>query len=73
VVDNRNTVAQPFGLVHVVSRHENRAALFPERTDDVPELAPRLGVEPGGGLVQEEKLRVTDQRASDGEALLLSA
>ena len=33
----------------------------------------RLGIEAGGGLIQEEHVRITDERASDCQALTLAA
>ena len=44
-----------------------------EAGDDVPELAARLRIEAGGRLVEEEQLGIADQRAGDGEPLLLAA
>ena len=44
-----------------------------ERPDDLPELASRLGVEPGGRLIEEEQLGAVDQRAGDREPLFLPA
>ena len=34
-------------------------------------MAPGLGVEPGGGFVQEQDRRVVNQRGGDGKALFL--
>jgi hypothetical protein len=52
-----------------VSRQEDRAAVGLEPLDQLPELPAGLGVEPGGGLVEEEQGRVAHQRAGEGKAL----
>ena len=52
---------------------EHRLAARLEALHHVPELPPRLGVESGGRLVEEEQIRIGNERARDGEALLLSA
>jgi 3-oxoadipate enol-lactonase len=43
------------GLVHVVRAHEDGDALVREVVDVVPEVAPRAGVHPRRGLVQQEQ------------------
>ncbi len=44
-----------------------------ELLDEVPQLAARLRVEPGGGLVEKEEIRIADERARERQPLLLSA
>ena len=73
LVDDGDAVAEPLGLVHVMRREQHRPAARAEPEDDVPELPPRLRVQARGGLVEEEHVRIADQRAGDGEALLLPA
>src|SRR5688572_3608742 len=41
--------------------------------DEVPEIAPGLGIEPRGGLVEEDNPGLVDEGSTDGKALLLSA
>src|SRR5436309_3243288 len=48
-------------------------ALGAERAQDVPELAAVLRVEADGRLIEEEQLRVADEGAGHGQALLLAA
>src|SRR3989442_3326198 len=62
MVHDRHAIAQPLGFLHVVRRQQHRAARRPEAADHVPQLAPRLRVEPGGGLVQEQELRPGHER-----------
>ena len=62
-----------FGLLHVVCGHENRDALSGQRVDQVPELAPAVGVDAGRGLVEEEDGRLVQDGAAKGEALLPAA
>ena len=53
-----------------------RTTVFPLRLDrphQFPEVAAGLGIEAGGRLVEEEDLRVVDQRGGDRQPLLLSA
>ena len=73
LVDDRDAIAEPFGLVHVVGGEKNGPAAFPQAANDVPELAARLWVQARGGLVEEEQLRVADQRNGNREPLLLTA
>src|SRR5689334_11003261 len=41
--------------------------------DQVPKLAAGLRIEAGGGLVEKEEIRIADECAGEGQALLLSA
>src|ERR1041385_5404378 len=52
---------------------ERGAALPLPVLDQVPELPPRLRVEPGGRLVEEEELGIGHQRAGERQPLLLAA
>ena len=61
LVDDRHPVAEPLGLVHVVRRQDDRAAAIAQVANHVPELPPRLRVEAGRRLVQEEDLGVAHQ------------
>ena len=49
------------------------AKLFVDVTDQLEDLARRLGVERARGLVAEQNFGVRGERAGDGNALLLSA
>ena len=61
--------AKPISCVTMIER---RAAAG-EVADDVEHLADELGVERGGGLVEEQHLRAQGERPGDRDALLLAA
>src|SRR5262245_1480188 len=73
VVDDRDAVAEAFGLLHVVRREEHRAAGGLEDGDPLPELEPALRIEAGRRLVEEQDLGVPGERAGDGQPLPLAA
>ena len=73
MIDDGHAIAEPFGLVHVMGGQQDGPAAILQVPDHVPELAARLGVQAGGGLVEEEDLGISDQRDGDGEPLLLAA
>ena len=73
VIHDGHPVAQPLGFFHVVGGEQDGAAGGLEALDQAPELPPGLGVEPGGGLVEEEELGVADQGAGECQPLLLAA
>ena len=73
VVDDRHAVAQPLGFVHVVRRQQHGAAGGANLANDLPQLPPRLRIEPRRRLVEEQQLRIADQRAGHGQPLLLPA
>ena len=72
-VHDRDAIAQRLGLVEVVRRQHDGAVLGGDRADHVPEVAARLRVEAGRGLVEEHDLGVVHEREGDREALLLAA
>ncbi len=73
LVDDRDPVAEPLGLVHVMGREDDVRPPFAQVADHVPELAARLRVEARRRLVEEQELGVADQRRRDGQPLLLAA
>ena len=57
-VDDRELRGEPVGLLEVVGREQDRHALLAREPLDLgPHLRARLGVEPRGGLVEEQHLR----------------
>ncbi len=72
-MQNGDAVAKGVGLLDVMGGKEHGAALGAELADGVVKLAPDLGVEAGGGLVQEEQRRVIDKGERKGKALALAA
>src|ERR1035441_2503016 len=71
MVHDRHAAAELFGLVHVMRGQQNAAALQLESFDQLPKLAAGLRIETGGGLVQEQKVRIAYQRASQRQPLFL--
>src|SRR5256884_3405205 len=73
MVHDGDPVAQPLGFFHIVRGQADRGARCPEAADRLPQLATRLRVEARGGLVEEQQLRLRDERARHRESLLLAA
>ena len=60
----------PLGLVQVRRGHDDREATREELGQQLPELAARHGIDARGRLVEQEHLRLVDERAGQGELLL---
>ena len=69
-VHDGQSVTELLGLVHVVGRDDLGDPLLLQPVEPVPQEVARLGVEPGGGLVEDEDLGVRDERPRDGEPTL---
>src|SRR5512134_2649230 len=72
VVDDGHPVAEPVRFFHVVGRQKNRT---PQRTvaeDRIPDVKPRLRVEPRRRLVEDQELRVPHEGACQGQPLPLA-
>ena len=69
VVDDRQAVAELVGLLHVVRGEEDGLAVVVELLEDLPQGDPALGVEAGGGLVEEEDRGPVHHRPGDHQAL----
>src|SRR5688500_16799536 len=65
-----DAVAQAIGLVEVVGAEEHRAALAAHRDDELTHRLGRIGIEAGGGLVEEEHARLVERGARDRHLLL---
>ena len=61
------------GLVHVVGRDQHGQPFGGERMDLVPEIAPRLGIDAGGRLVQQQQLRIGQRAGAERQPLLPAA
>ena len=72
LADEADALAQ-FRFVHVVRGHEHRHAFLRHGVDEAPELAAADGIDAGGRFIQEDDLRLVDDGASQGEALLPAA
>ncbi len=73
VVEDGHPVAQALGLFHEMGGQQDRLALRAHVAHQVPDGVPGLRVETGGQLVQEDQLRVRQERQGDEQALLLPA
>nr|ABZ06414.1 hypothetical protein ALOHA_HF4000009L19ctg1g10 [uncultured marine microorganism HF4000_009L19] len=73
VLDDRDVVTQPLGLLHQMGRQEDRLAALANVADQVPDRPPCLRVESGGQLIEEDQFRVVDERQCDEQPLLLAA
>ena len=71
VVDDPDPVAEDVGLLEVLRRQEDGdAVLLGEPRDLLPERGPRLRVEAGRRLVEEEDARAVDEREREVEPAL---
>ena len=61
------------GLVHVVGGDQHGEALGGERVDLVPEFAPRLGIDAGGRLIEQQQLRARQRAGAERQPLLPAA
>jgi hypothetical protein len=61
------------GLVHVVGGHQHGDAGGRQPVDLFPEIAPRLGVDAGGGLVEQQQPGLVQQAGGERQALLPAA
>src|SRR5581483_11633820 len=73
VAQHGDAVGELLGLVEVMRRQQNRLAQRAQVEDRVPGGAARARVEAGRRLVEEDQLRVADQREPEVEAPLLPA
>jgi hypothetical protein len=73
VVHDHEAVAQLLGLVHVVRGEDEGDAALLEAEETIPDDVPRLRVEAGRGLVEDEDLGLVDEAAGDREAPLHAA
>ena len=74
-VVHRHQPVEALRFVHI-GGGDNDAHLRParaDRVDEVPELAARQGVDAGGRLVEDEKVRVVDKGAAEAQLLLHAA
>ena len=72
VLDDRHAVRERLGLVEVVRGQHDRLAELAQRADRLPGRAASLGVEAGRGLVEEDQLRVADEREREVQAAQLA-
>ena len=68
VVDDHDVVGEHVGFLEVLRGEQDGGAATHERLDHAPELVAALGVESGGGLVEEEHGRAVHERGGEVEA-----
>jgi hypothetical protein len=66
-VEDRDPVGELLRLVEVLGGEQHRGAAVGELLHGLPHLDAGLGVEPGGGFVEEDDRRVADQAHRDVE------
>ena len=74
-VVHRHQPVEALRFVHI-GGGDNDAHLRParaDRVDEIPELAARQGIDAGGRLVEDEKVRVVDEGAAEAQLLLHAA
>ena len=71
VVHDGDPVAQGLGLLYVVGREDDGLSVGVDQADELPQVAPGLGVQPGGGLVEDDHLGVVHEAGRHREPLLL--
>src|SRR5579863_2483387 len=72
IVDVSN-VAAAFRFIHVMRGDKKRDAVAGKLKEEIPKLAARDGIDPGGGLVKEKKLGLVQHGATQREPLLPAA
>ncbi len=73
LVDDADPVGHQFGLLDVVRGQDDGDARGPERPHHLPHVLAQLDVDAGGGLVEEQDLRLMRQRLGDQHAALHAA
>ena len=64
VVDDCDPVTHGLRLLHRVGGEQNASAALPEVFDAPPQLATRLWIEPGRGLVEQQQFRLMNDSNS---------
>ncbi len=72
---HRGEPIEPLRLFHVGGRNDDAHAWSPraDAVDQLPELAARQRVDAGGRLVEDQQVRIVDQRAAQRQLLLHAA
>src|SRR5690606_30043060 len=71
--DDRNAIGERLGLLEVVSRENDRAALLDEHANRRPHARPGLDIESHRRLVEEQHERATANRHRELDLPLLAA
>ena len=73
LVQDGGAVAEPLGFFHVMGGEQDGHAAASRLRQDFPDHAARVGIEAGGGLVEDQHARVGNQGPRDLQAALESA
>ena len=73
MVKHQQARAQALGLVHEVGGEQDALALLQQGLQPLPHQVAGLGVQPGGGLVEQQQLGVVDQGPGQREPALHAA
>ena len=73
LIDEDNAVGHLAGEAHLVGDHQHGDAGVGQPLHQLQHLADHLRVKGGGGLVEQDDIRVHGQSAGNGNALLLAA
>src|SRR5262249_58516766 len=73
LVNDGHAVAQLLRFFNIVRGDEDGAVFAAQVGNQLVDLEARLWIEAGGRLVEEQQLRIVEQRQSQGEALLLAS
>jgi hypothetical protein len=68
-VQDRDAVAEAFGLLEAMGRQEDRHTALAELGDQLMDVAGGGRIQAGGRLVEEQHLRVAEQRPGQGDPL----
>src|SRR5437762_1201585 len=72
-IDDGDPVAELFRFFDVMRGQQDRALLAAQIGYQLVDLQPSLRIESRGRLVEEQQLRIVEQRQGKGEPLLLAA
>src|SRR5882672_11286450 len=61
------------GFVHVMGADENRQPAFAQAMDFLPEIAARLGIDAGRGLVEQQQPRIVQHAGGESQPLFPTA
>ena len=73
VIYNRQSVAEPFCLIHEVGDHDNSGAPITDGADKVPGYPSGGWIQSGGHLVEEHNLGVIHQGKGNKKSLALTS
>jgi hypothetical protein len=73
LVDDGDAVRHRLGFLDVVGREDDRGPGFLQGADRLPHVLAQLDIDTGGGLVEEQHLRLVAERLGDQDAAFHAA